>query len=250
MKRKAVKRLVTLTVVVNMLCIGFTVNAQPKEMKDGNVFDAEHYKKYEDVVSVYGTSEASLYKHYIQYGITENREAVAAPDKSIFDSEYYAKNNPDVVAVYGTGSNSLYQHYLSHGKAEGRKGTATDTVAAVVSSATTEPEQTQEPVKESKPTETPAPANNSVTSEEAKLIAGTFMTQLVSTMPNNVLAFFDANGDFTFDTNELTELFYWAVDNYTTTKRSPLTDAENIALANDIKFNGGAKIPNKIYYVK
>lgn len=242
MRRKIVKRLVGLTVVVNLMSIGLTVNAQPKEMKDGNIFDAEHYaQKYDDVVSVYRASEASLYKHYVQYGIAENREAVVAPDKSTFDSEYYAKQNPDVVAVYETGSNSLYQHYLSHGKAEGRKGTATDTVTSV-SSTSTEPEQSQEPVKESKQAETSAPANNSVTAEEAKLIAGTFMTQLVSTMPNNVLAFFDAN--------ELMELFYWAVDNYTTTKRSPLTDAENIALANDIKFNGGAKIPSEIYYVK
>lgn len=43
------------------------------------------------------------------------------PDGTIFDAEYYAKNNPGVVAVFGTDKDALYQHYLNYGKAEGRQ---------------------------------------------------------------------------------------------------------------------------------
>lgn len=42
------------------------------------------------------------------------------PDGTIFDAEYYAKNNPDVVEVYGTSEDSLFQHYVDYGKNEGR----------------------------------------------------------------------------------------------------------------------------------
>lgn len=42
------------------------------------------------------------------------------PDGTVFDAEYYAKNNPDVVAVYGNNEDSLYQHYVDYGKNEGR----------------------------------------------------------------------------------------------------------------------------------
>lgn len=41
-------------------------------------------------------------------------------DGTVFDADYYAKNNPDVVAVYGTDESALYQHYIDYGKKEGR----------------------------------------------------------------------------------------------------------------------------------
>lgn len=42
------------------------------------------------------------------------------PDGTLFDAEYYAKNNPDVVSVYRTKEDALYQHYIDYGKKEGR----------------------------------------------------------------------------------------------------------------------------------
>lgn len=122
-------------------------SAQPKEMKDGTVFDAEYYsQRYADVVAVYGTEETSLFQHYTDYGRSENREAVKAPAKTTFDADYYANANPDVVAVYGTGSNNLYQHYLQYGKEEGRSPVATagtkTNVKATVSAPKTEAEPT------------------------------------------------------------------------------------------------------------
>lgn len=56
-------------------------------------------------------------------------------DGTVFDADYYAKNNPDVVAVYGTDESALYQHYIDYGKKEGRL-----TYASTNNGATTEGE--------------------------------------------------------------------------------------------------------------
>ena len=40
--------------------------------------------------------------------------------KSLFDPEYYAKQNPDVVSALGNNKEALWNHYVSHGLAEGR----------------------------------------------------------------------------------------------------------------------------------
>ena len=42
------------------------------------------------------------------------------PDGGVFDTEYYAQNNPDVVQAIGTDKNALYYHYVNYGKTEGR----------------------------------------------------------------------------------------------------------------------------------
>lgn len=42
------------------------------------------------------------------------------PDGGVFDSDYYAENNPDVVAAYGYDKNMLYYHYCNFGRNEGR----------------------------------------------------------------------------------------------------------------------------------
>ena len=57
--------------------------------------------------------------------MTSSISAFAAPkqmaDGNMFDTEYYATNNPDVVAVLGTDETMLYSHYINCGKTEGRK---------------------------------------------------------------------------------------------------------------------------------
>ena len=53
-------------------------------------------------------------------GMTECAQPVAMEDGTVFDAEYYARENPDVTAVLGTDAAVLYQHYVLCGKAEGR----------------------------------------------------------------------------------------------------------------------------------
>lgn len=53
-------------------------------------------------------------------GLTAFAAPKTMPDGTVFDSEYYAENNPDVVAVFGTNADALYLHYITYGKNEGR----------------------------------------------------------------------------------------------------------------------------------
>ncbi len=60
----------------------------PEELK-AYVFDAEYYaNKYADLKSAYGTDEAKLYEHFINYGIEEGR--CASP---YFDVKFYMNQN-------------------------------------------------------------------------------------------------------------------------------------------------------------
>lgn len=43
---------------------------------------------------------------------------------SVFDSTYYAENNPDLKAIFGTDETLLFHHFLTCGMAEGRQGSA------------------------------------------------------------------------------------------------------------------------------
>ena len=63
-----------LTAFVLIMSFSVTAFAAPKTMKDGQVFDASYYAANNpDVVSVYGTSEKALYKHYTNHGKKEGR---------------------------------------------------------------------------------------------------------------------------------------------------------------------------------
>lgn len=254
MKKKSINSMCkaaifSLSMAAMLVGNSIVANAQPKVMDDGTVFDAEYYaEKYADVVAVYGTKEASLFQHYTDYGRSENREAVQTPDINTFDPVYYAKHNPDVVAVYGNENNNLYQHYLQYGKDEGRKPADTVQTAPLQTIPTTKNEKVQETPAT---TETPTPAVNSVTLEEAKLICANFSSNLLNVLPDNILTYFDANGDHEYSQQEFLELLYWSIDEYTTTKRSnPIADSDTIAIANDIKITGGVQLPNELYYVK
>ena len=126
---------------VMMATMSTQTYAAPKQMPDGNVFDAEFYATtYPDVAAVFGTDEAMLYNHYVLCGKAEGRlpfapNAVPAPtapidtpttgakvmpDGNLFDAVFYAKRYPDVAAVLGTDELVLYNHYLMCGIFEGR----------------------------------------------------------------------------------------------------------------------------------
>ena len=74
-KEDKMKKLIAgILLLVMITTMGTTVEAAPKKMKDGNVFDAEFYAAtYPDVVAALGTSEQALYNHYLNNGIHEGR---------------------------------------------------------------------------------------------------------------------------------------------------------------------------------
>ena len=54
------------------------MQAAPKTMPDGTVFDAEFYAEtYPDVKDAVGSDEPALYDHYVNYGKAEGRKPVA-----------------------------------------------------------------------------------------------------------------------------------------------------------------------------
>lgn len=129
--------------VVMMANLSTQIYAAPKQMPDGNVFDAQFYAAtYPDVVAVLGTDESVLYNHYLLCGKGEGRlpfapdaaaqpttatpiqaqstGAKVMPDGNLFDAVFYAKTYPDVAAVLGTDEAVLYNHYLLLGSKEGR----------------------------------------------------------------------------------------------------------------------------------
>ena len=123
---------------VMMAIMSIQAYAVPKQMPDGNIFDAEFYATiYPDVAATLGTDAAMLYKHYVLCGKAEGRLPFAPnaavtpvtapatgvkvmPDGNLFDAVFYATRYPDIVAVLGTDEVALYNHYLLCGKAEGR----------------------------------------------------------------------------------------------------------------------------------
>lgn len=117
--------------------------AAPKQMADGNLFDAEFYATtYPDVVAVFGMDETLLYNHYLLCGSLEGRLPYAPgavvvptvapttvapttgvkvmPDGNKFDAGFYATRYPDIAAALGTDEALLYNHYLLCGIKEGR----------------------------------------------------------------------------------------------------------------------------------
>ena len=138
-KKHPVFLFVLLAALLNPVC-GMDVQAQPKRMPDGTIFDAEYYaERYPDVAEAYGTEESALYRHYLLFGKDEGRLAVAPgvdtsslsvtlpssavlkEDGTVFDFVYYANRYPDLMAAYGLNEEALWQHYRMTGKREGRQ---------------------------------------------------------------------------------------------------------------------------------
>lgn len=236
----------TMLVNNNML-----IQAAPKEMKDGTVFDAEYYaSQYADVVAVYGTEETALFQHYTDYGKAENREAVKTPSLKDFDPVYYAQQNPDVVAVYGTGNNNLYQHYLQFGMKEGRKPTATSSSVTTTATDTSNQQNIKSEVTTSVPEQSTSSVQaNSISDEEANNIFFDFANNILTRVPESACAFFDSNGDMSINESEWAELLAWAVDNYNSVDKGHITKDEMIAIGHAIH-NGTFRLPNSCYYVE
>lgn len=85
------------------------------------VFDPKFYAdKYADLKAAFGYDSSKLFNHFLQYGMTEMRQA-----KADFNVHIYAYNNLDLVMAFGPLSDktatSYYNHYCEYGHTEGRK---------------------------------------------------------------------------------------------------------------------------------
>ena len=86
---------VVLAVAGVMSVSALPVNAEPKVMPDGTLFDAEYYAAVNpDVVKTYGTTDPDvMYKHYQEYGKKNGSDPVAptiGPRLSECKSDSYA----------------------------------------------------------------------------------------------------------------------------------------------------------------
>ncbi len=88
----------------------------PSSLKS-QVFDADYYRStYADLNAVYGSDDEELYNHFVQYGISEGRQAHPA-----FDIKYYVNNNSDLKAAFGKDYKKAMNHFVTNGYKEGRK---------------------------------------------------------------------------------------------------------------------------------
>lgn len=83
------------------------------------VYDYNYYlKKYSDLAKIYTNDDIGLLAHFVNYGMSEGRQA-----KDSFDVSSYRNQYQDLRIAFGNNLKSYYMHYISHGKAEGRKAT-------------------------------------------------------------------------------------------------------------------------------
>ena len=81
------------------------------------VFDADYYYNHQkDVAYVLGNDAQALFNHFINYGMSEGRQA-----NERFNCDVYKANNADLAYTYGDDMANYYIHYIKYGKSEGRK---------------------------------------------------------------------------------------------------------------------------------
>ncbi|MDR0220872.1 MAG: hypothetical protein LBI54_05645 [Lachnospiraceae bacterium] len=80
------------------------------------VFDATYYAEQNpDVVRVFGTKKADLYRHFIRYGLREGRAG-----NELYDPTFYRLAHADLEEAYGRDTKQYVLHYLKNGRKEGR----------------------------------------------------------------------------------------------------------------------------------
>ena len=82
------------------------------------VYNYSYYKKkYADLEAAFGTDKLMYFKHFIDHGMVEGRQA-----SSSFKVSKYKKKYPDLEAEFGEDLPRYYKHYCKFGKSEGRSG--------------------------------------------------------------------------------------------------------------------------------
>ena len=83
------------------------------------VYSRDYYiNKYNDIKRVYGNDDLAVLGHFVNYGMSEGRQAI-----SNFNVKSYAYKYADLRRAYGNNLNMYYMHYMNYGKQEGRKAT-------------------------------------------------------------------------------------------------------------------------------
>ncbi len=125
--RKLIMTLAAFFAVLFVWNCDLKVEAYPKNMLDGYMFDATYYAQtYPEIAFVVGIDEAALYNHYKTVGYKEGRfpyepGTTMSVLNENFDAAYYAVYNPDVVAALGNMPMILFNHYVTFGMDENRK---------------------------------------------------------------------------------------------------------------------------------
>ncbi|MBQ6550880.1 MAG: GBS Bsp-like repeat-containing protein, partial [Lachnospiraceae bacterium] len=82
------------------------------------VFNPDYYlSKYPDLKAAFGTNTWAAFEHFIQYGISEGRQATAA-----FSVTAYRDRYADLQNAFGSNLMLYVQHYLTNGIYENRNG--------------------------------------------------------------------------------------------------------------------------------
>ena len=85
------------------------------------VFNADYYYNHNaDVAKAVGYNQGRLLKHFVEYGMSEGRQAT-----SIFNVQYYKNSYGDLRNAYGNNLQSYYMHFIKSGIYEGRQGSST-----------------------------------------------------------------------------------------------------------------------------
>lgn len=88
-----------------------------------SVYNVNDYLKYNpDLLSGYGYDEDELLVHFVNYGMSEGRQA-----SSLFNVQSYKNRYKDLREGYGNDLEGLYLHYINYGRKEGRLGTGCET---------------------------------------------------------------------------------------------------------------------------
>ena len=81
-----------------------------------SVFDAQYYaNKYGDLRAAFGNNSSALFRHFINNGMNEGRQA-----SEEFDFWYYYNDNWDLRNAFGNNKSAYYRHYITNGAREGR----------------------------------------------------------------------------------------------------------------------------------
>ncbi len=81
------------------------------------VYDFNYYISHNaDLRKAYGLyDDYALLKHFVNYGMSEGRQA-----SEDFNASIYAGNYVDLLDAYGGNMKKYYEHYMEHGYSEGR----------------------------------------------------------------------------------------------------------------------------------
>ena len=92
------------------------------------VYDFEYYKNNNpDIYRAYGNDDIALLKHFIEFGMREERQA-----KVDFDEKSYRYANADLRWAFKADKTKYYNHFIKHGYKEGRVTTGVTELKNVI----------------------------------------------------------------------------------------------------------------------